>query len=852
MTIWSAEIKELEKLHVSLKDQLPGLDKELEQLLKFDDANVILLYSRRCLEVIITDLCENELKRPRKTEPLKGIIDKLNKEEKVPSHIIVSMDHLNSLSTFGAHPKDFDPEQVKPVLNNLTIIIKWYLKYKDTQTISKAKQEEKKELLVNEPVKIEEIKPYPEEVTEKGKRVKPGKNFKAIYGIAVISIVFILGVVSIKMFYNQKKKQYARNVIIPEIQKLVEENFTPPVRAFELAIEAQKYIPDDSVLINLWPQISGNISLQTQPGGAGVLWKDYNRPLDSWVECGITPIDNIKVPLGYKRIKIEKDGFQTVFITRFGLLDLINPVKLDSIGMLPQNMVRVPSGVAEMDIIGLEAYGGKSVGEFLVDRFEVTNKEYKRFVDSGGYNNKSFWDYPIYKQGKEITWTSAIDLFVDKTGRHGPSGWEAGTYPDGKEDHPVAGISWYEASAYAAFAGKKLPTIYHWSVIAETNHGMDILPLSNYNGNSTVPVGSMEGICSYGIYDLAGNVREWCYNGNGINGESYILGGGWNDPTYSFNESGSQPCIDRSLSNGFRCIMLLPGDTTYSFLSGSTLSAFRDYRNEKPVDDNAFNIFLRQYEYDKSPLNAEVVKTADTDIWKVEKITMDASYNNERLIVYLLLPKDFQPPYQPVIFFPGSNAIFTNIIASDYAKIEDFIVKSGRALVYPIYKGTHERKDELKSSNPEETVFYKDHVIMWRKDIGRAIDYLETRNDILTDKIGYFGFSWGGRMGGLYPAVERRIKALVIHVGGMGMYKTFPEVDPLNFITRINQPVLMLNGKYDMYFAVENSQIPMFNLFGTPAEDKKIIIYDTGHLVPKTELIKETLAWYDKYLGPVK
>jgi hypothetical protein len=53
------------------------LEKELEQLIKFDDANVILLYSRRCLEVIITDLCEYELKRPPKTEPLKGIIDKL-------------------------------------------------------------------------------------------------------------------------------------------------------------------------------------------------------------------------------------------------------------------------------------------------------------------------------------------------------------------------------------------------------------------------------------------------------------------------------------------------------------------------------------------------------------------------------------------------------------------------------------------------------------------------------------------------------------------------------------------------------------------------------------------------------
>ena len=119
MAIWSAEIKELDTLYASIKGQLPGLEKELEQLIKSDDANVIMLYSRRCLEVIITDLCECELKRPRKTEPLKGIIDKLHKDEKVPSHIITSMHGLNELSTYGAHPKDFDPEQVKPVLINI-------------------------------------------------------------------------------------------------------------------------------------------------------------------------------------------------------------------------------------------------------------------------------------------------------------------------------------------------------------------------------------------------------------------------------------------------------------------------------------------------------------------------------------------------------------------------------------------------------------------------------------------------------------------------------------------------------------------------------------------------------------
>ena len=134
MTIWSGEIKELEKLNESIKANLSALAKELEQLLKTEDANVVMLYSRRCLEVIVTDLCEFELKRPRKTEPLKGIIDKLNSEEKVPPHIITSMHGLNSLSTYGTHPKDFDPEQVKPALSNLTIVIKWYLKYKESSS----------------------------------------------------------------------------------------------------------------------------------------------------------------------------------------------------------------------------------------------------------------------------------------------------------------------------------------------------------------------------------------------------------------------------------------------------------------------------------------------------------------------------------------------------------------------------------------------------------------------------------------------------------------------------------------------------------------------------------------------
>ncbi len=141
MQIWSAEIEDIEKLCESIKSQLPELEKELGHLLTADDPNVILLYSRRCMEVIITDLCECELKRPRKTEPLKGIIDKLNKEEKVSSHIITSMESLNSLSTFGTHPKDYDPEQVRPVLMLLATILKWYSKYKNIKIYEQPEQQ---------------------------------------------------------------------------------------------------------------------------------------------------------------------------------------------------------------------------------------------------------------------------------------------------------------------------------------------------------------------------------------------------------------------------------------------------------------------------------------------------------------------------------------------------------------------------------------------------------------------------------------------------------------------------------------------------------------------------------------
>lgn len=143
-------------------------------------------------------------------------------------------------------------------------------------------------------------------------------------------------------------------------------------------------------------------------------------------------------------------------------------------------------------------------------------------------------------------------------------------------------------------------------------------------------------------------------------------------------------------------------------------------------------------------------------------------------------------------------------------------------------------------------------MIAWSKDLGRSIDYLETRPDIDRSKLGYEGYSWGGAMGSIMPAVEERIKVCVLIVPGFNLQKSLPEVDELNFAPRVKVPVLMLNGRFDFGYAVESSQLPMFRLLGTPKEHKRRVVYDTSHNIPRNELIKETLDWLDRYLGPVK
>ena len=191
----------------------------------------------------------------------------------------------------------------------------------------------------------------------------------------------------------------------------------------------------------------------------------------------------------------------------------------------------------------------------------------------------------------------------------------------------------------------------------------------------------------------------------------------------------------------------------------------------------------------------------DDQNWKSEKITFAAAYGNERVIAYLFLPKKAQPPLQTVVYFPSSQAIdlrsSANLSAVD---LFDFVIKSGRAFMFPVYKGTYERGDELRSDYPNLTSSWRDHVIAWSRDLGRSIDYLETRPEIDRNKLAYLGSSWGGAMGSVLPAVEDRIKVCVLIVPGFNLQKSLPEVDQLNFAPRVRVPVLMLDNRFDFLY----------------------------------------------------
>jgi len=179
-------------------------------------------------------------------------------------------------------------------------------------------------------------------------------------------------------------------------------------------------------------------------------------------------------------------------------------------------------------------------------------------------------------------------------------------------------------------------------------------------------------------------------------------------------------------------------------------------------------------------------------------------------------------------------------------------VNNGRAVLFPVYKGTFERRNDRLAEvlgSGQSSRQYSELLAQEIKDFRRCIDYLDTRPDIDRATLAFYGMSWGAALGPIITAVEPRLKASVLLSGGFDQVTFRPEFDPVNYVTRVKVPTLMLNGKYDTLVVPETAQKPMFDLLG--ARDKKMVVDETDHIPTTVVYIRETLAWLDRYLGPV-
>ncbi len=663
---------------------------------------------------------------------------------------------------------------------------------------------------------------------------------------AVLAVLLIAGAVAGWWLYRRAaERRWAREDAIPQFENLIEAR--RPLLAFQVLDRAEKYLPGDRRLQQIRKDNSESVSITSDPPGAQVAIQDYLAPSGPTLKLGATPLKNVKIPKGYFRWTVSKAGAGT-FVAAPETGKKMN-FSLSHAATAPPGMVYVDGGhwTSYASFIGW--VGPYTFPPYYMDRYEVSNRDYQNFVDHGGYQKPEYWPAVLQKDGHALTWSEAMPLFRDTTGRPGPSTWAGGHYPEGKGDFPVSGVSWYEAAAYAAFVGKSLPVLGQWYQAADFDIAEYTVQVSNLTSSGLTPTGKDRGLGTYGTYDLAGNVREWI--ANSVDGDlRFILGGSWRSTNYLYTSPEALSPLDRSDTNGFRCVRNLgpmPGAATQPIHRVT-----REFAKYKPVSDEVFRAYTLLYAYPNTPLNAKVEGVVkETADWREEKVSFDAAYNGERMAVYLFLPKRVQAPYQTVLFFPSARVLFLPPDSSSLGDVNyfDYIIQSGRAVVYPVYKQMYERR----SSNtlPSGDV---DLPIDWYKDAARTLDYLETRPDIDEHKLAYLGVSMGSADGVIISALlQDRLKTAVFLDGGYFLQKAPQGVDQADFAPRMKKPVLMVNGRYDYTFPLETSQDPLFTMLGTPAAEKSHVVLDTPHDVTqqRATLIRVVLNWLDRYLGRV-
>src|SRR5215469_15340930 len=318
------------------------------------------------------------------------------------------------------------------------------------------------------------------------------------------AVLFLAGAIATPLGLHVSHVRWAHNDALPRARLLAESNNVSA--ALGILRQAERYLGHDPEIDKLRRIYALPASIRTSPPEADVYIKDYAAVDAPWEFVGKSPIPELwAAHTQTYRVRIVKNGFETVekAVGFAGKWDITLTPK----GSGLPGMVLVSGGATP------SLPSGTNLPDYWIDKYEVTNRQYKEFVAAGGYQNPKFWKQPFIRDGRTLSFEQAMAEFHDATGRPGPAGWQFGTHPEGKEDFPVNGVSWYEAAAYAEYVGKSLPTTHHWYHASGAGSPFAFMAkLSNFGGNGPAKVGSYAGLSQAGAYDMAGNVREWCWN----------------------------------------------------------------------------------------------------------------------------------------------------------------------------------------------------------------------------------------------------------------------------------------------------------------------------------------------------
>jgi serine/threonine protein kinase/formylglycine-generating enzyme required for sulfatase activity/predicted esterase len=698
--------------------------------------------------------------------------------------------------------------------------------------------------------------------------------------LALMSLALLLVIITATLLYRRSVNlNWAKNAVL-RIERLAAERRY--FEAYELARQTQYYLPDDPTLGRLLPIISDTLTVTTEPEGARVFLKRFaaDAAAKDAVErqyIGTTPIKDLRVGRGEYILAAEKEGFAAAERTISNVLSLtgnllVPPdepsdfhIKLVEADLVPARMVFVPSGEYRLASRTRATDQKVPVEDFFIDKYEVTNREYKEFIVAGGYYKSEYWKYAFVKDGKPVAWEVAMNEFRDRTGLQGPRNWTGQNFPEGKAEHPVTDITWYEAAAYAAFRGKQLPTIFQWEKAARnglfTYYSGYVLPWgavefgksvdghANFNSNGTTSVDSFAfGMSPFGCYQMAGNVSEWCLNPHS---EGFATAGGsWGDLFYVFSDIGAFPGFYTSNKLGFRCVLNVKGATDNQ--SARPIDAQAQIPSYTPNSAASFAALLSHYRYDKPPLEAERIDVQETDEWRRETITY-LSANDERAIAYLYLPKSAAPPFQVIQFVPAGDVYGGYFTLAESVEMQVApLIKSGRAVWAVVFKGFKEREYPSNYVPPRwSTVKRRDVLVANSTDLRRGLDYLATRDDVDQQRIVYYGYSQGAEEGIIHTAVENRFRALIMVAGSLPVPNPewLAEVTSANFASHIEVPKLLLNGRYDEVNPLKTEIEPLFKLLREP---KRHYLYDAGHSPPLEIIVPVINDWLDETLGQVR